>query len=73
MKKKFKKTKIILFIFLYLLFLLFLRGKVLEKSREIYKKEKEILELYYRATNTKIELLKTLLGQPEEERKYVER
>ncbi|MEN3046195.1 MAG: hypothetical protein ABDH49_04345 [Candidatus Hydrothermales bacterium] len=73
MKGKFKKTKIILLLFMYILFLLFLRGKVLEKSREVYKKEREILELYHRTINAKIEFFNALLNKQVEEKSYAGR
>ena len=73
MKKRLKRGTLILIIFAYLFLLLFLRGKVIEKSKEVYKKERELLELEYRAMNNKMEFLKSLFFDSEKEKYYVEK
>lgn len=73
MKKRIKRGTLILIIFVYLFLLLFLRGKVIEKSKEVYKKEKELLELEYRAMNNKMKFLKGLFFDSEKEKYYVEK
>ncbi len=73
MKKRIKRGTLILIIFVYLFLLLFLRGKVIEKSKEVYKKEKELLELEYRAMNKKMEFLRFLFLDSEKEKYYVEK
>ncbi|MEO0294437.1 MAG: hypothetical protein ABIM85_00265 [candidate division WOR-3 bacterium] len=73
MKKKIKRKALILILFLYLFLLIFIRGKVIEKSKEVYKREKELLELEYRAINNKMEFLKALFFDSEKEKYYVEK
>jgi hypothetical protein len=73
MKKRTKRILLFLFVFFYLFLLLFLRGKVIEKSKEVYKKEKELLELEYRSQNTKLKFLKLCFLEQEKEDFYAQR
>ncbi len=73
MKKRIKKIFLFFFIFLYLFLLLLLRGKVIEKSKEVYKRERELLELEYRTQNTKLKFLKLCFLEKERKDFYAER
>lgn len=58
MKRKIKKIFLYIIGFIYMFLLLFLRGEVVKKSREVYKKEKELIEMEYRVELERVELLK---------------
>jgi len=68
-----KRIFLFLFLFFYLFSLLLLRGKVIEKSKEVYKREKELLELEYRTQNTKLEFLKLCFLEEEKEDFYAQK
>ncbi len=71
--KKRKKLVLFVFIFAYIFILLLLRGKVVEKSRQIYQKEKELLELEYRVNLKKMEFLKMCFLNEEKQHYYAEK